>query len=942
MARVLKSGNVTSIANHTALIARDGEERRIADSAAPIRDNSGRISGAVLVFRDVTREHQTREALTESEARFREVFDNMAGGVAIYRAVEGGWDFTFEDINPAGEVLSHIRREEIIGRRVTVVFPGVVNMGLLDVFRRVWQTGIAEHQGQTLYRDSRMEQWVENYVCKLPSGLIAAIYTDTTNRREAEKALRLSEEIFSKAFLSSPNMITLSDLETGKYSEVNEGFLETFGYKREEVIGRTALELNAWADPKDRDNALSLLKKDGMVKNLEVRFRHRNGAVINSLLSLGTVEFSGRTSLLSVANDLTLQKQTERELREKSEILNTVLLVAPVGIALVENHVVRWTNDELLNLFGYSREEVFDRSSEMFYSSPEEFRGAMVRLISQLETGSIAQTEAVLQKKDGSIIYGLIHVSVFHSTDPARRAIATITDITWKKRVEYELTAEKERLLVTLRSIGDAVIATDTEGKVVLMNRAAEKLTGWSQTEALGNPLHDVFHIINEKTRAICVNPVEKVIESGVVTGLANHTALISRDGIERSIEDSGSPIHDSDGALLGVVLVFRDVTMKRKLDEELQKTQNLESIGILAGGIAHDFNNILTGILGNLSLAKLNLKPDNTTYPILTEAEEETCRARDLTHQLLTFSKGGAPVRKVTSVSELLRTTVDFVMRGSKSRCEFSITEDLWPAVVDEGQVCQVISNLVINADQSMPHGGVIRVCAENIDVDESMALPLHPGKFIRISVSDQGAGIIREHLSHIFDPYFSTKERGHGLGLATAHSIVRKHDGHIRVESEPGRGSTFQVYFPALERRSVPRAAEEYTFRQGSEKILIMDDEETIRYTTGELLIRSGYTVETARDGAQAIDRFLAARESKEPFAVVIMDLTVPGGMGGLETLSRLKEYDPEVKAIVSSGYSGDPVMAEYSRYGFSGVVAKPYRINDLIRVIRSILDR
>ncbi len=933
MNRMMKSGMTVVTADHTALIARDGVERRISGTIAPLRNGSGQISGAVLAF------HKTAD---EIEPCFRQIFDSMPAGAVILKAVDHGRDFVLEDMNPAGESLAQVHRTEVLGRRLTEVFPGVADSGLLDMFRRVWNTGTAEQENQTLYQDSRMTQWVENSVCRLSSGLIASFFIDATSRHEVEETLRLSEEKFSKVFLFSPNMVALSDLETGKFIEVNRGFLEAFGYRREEVIGNTPEDLNLWADPEDREKVLSRFRKDGMARNIEVRFRSRNEEEIHSLLSLGTVELSGKPALLSIANNLTRQERMRRELREKSEILNTVLLVAPVGITLVENHTVGWTNDTLLRLFGYSREELYSQSSEMLYYSPEEFRDATKRITVQLKAGQIAQTEAIFRKKDGSILHGLLHVSGLDPVSPESRAIATITDITWKKRAESELTAEKERILVTLRSIGDAVVASDTGGKVILMNRAAEELTGWPQTEAMGNPLPEVVRVIDGKTRKSGANPVENVLGSGAVIGLAHHSALISRDGIQRSIEGSGAPICDSSGAITGVVLVIRDVTAKRRQEEELRKIQNLESVGVLAGGIAHDFNNILTGILGSISLAKMSVDTEHEIYPILTEAEDETCRARDLTQQLLTFSKGGAPIRKVTSISELLRTTATFALRGSKSRCEFSLPEDLWPAVVDEGQVCQVISNLVINADQAMPQGGIILVSAANVNVEEAQGLPIRPGMYIRISVVDQGSGIPREHLSHIFNPYFSTKETGHGLGLATTHSIVRKHDGHIRVESEPGVGTTFQVYFPALERRSVPRSAPAYSLHPGSEKILVMDDEESIRYTTKELLVRSGYIVETARNGDEAVEQYRAALESKSPFALVIMDLTVPGGMGGLEALASIREFSPEVKAIVSSGYSGDPIMADFARYGFRGVVSKPYRFEDLIRVIRSILDR
>jgi CheY-like chemotaxis protein len=282
----------------------------------------------------------------------------------------------------------------------------------------------------------------------------------------------------------------------------------------------------------------------------------------------------------------------------------------------------------------------------------------------------------------------------------------------------------------------------------------------------------------------------------------------------------------------------------------------------------------------------------------------------------------------------------VQFALRGSNVRSEFFIHDDLWPAMVDEGQVSQVINNLVINAVQAMPDGGIINVEAVNFTVDDRSGLPLKPGLYIRISLTDQGTGISPDLLSRIFDPYFTTKDKGQGLGLATTYSIVRKHEGHIEVESKPGKGSTFRVYFPAEERRKITRKKETHALMAGKGRILLMDDEESILSSTGKLLERLGYRVETSRDGAEAVEKYHASAESKDPFDLVIMDLTIPGGMGGLETLERLREFDPKVRAVVSSGYSSDRIMAEYQKYGFVGVIEKPYRFEDLGRLIKKVL--
>lgn len=510
-------------------------------------------------------------------------------------------------------------------------------------------------------------------------------------------------------------------------------------------------------------------------------------------------------------------------------------------------------------------------------------------------------------------------------------------------QAEEALAAEKERLAVTLRSIGDGVIATDTEGKILLINQIAERLTGWSQREAVDKPFNEVFHIINEKTLERCESPFEKVLETGRISNLADQTILISKDGNERIIADSAAPIRDKEGKMIGMVLVFRDITEKRKMEEDLLKTTKLESIGFLAGGIAHDFNNILTGILGNIALAKMYLEPEDKLRETLADAEEACLQAKSLTQQLLTFSKGGAPLVRTVSIVKLLKDSTRFALRGANVRCELSIPDDLWPVDVDEGQVSQVINNLVINAQQSMPEGGTVTVLAENTTSGKERAthgLPLTDEKYVKMSIIDSGAGIPEKYLQKIFDPYFTTKETGSGLGLATSYSIIKKHKGHMTVESEIGAGTIFSIYLPASQEKIVTSKDEKEQPPGGKGKILVMDDEKLLRDLAGQLLTHLGYDVEIAGDGAEAIQKYKNAKESEVSFDVVIMDLTVPGGMGGKEAIQKLIEIDPEVKAIVSSGYSNDPVMANFRKYGFTGVVSKPYEIKELVNAVNSII--
>ena len=367
----------------------------------------------------------------------------------------------------------------------------------------------------------------------------------------------------------------------------------------------------------------------------------------------------------------------------------------------------------------------------------------------------------------------------------------TQRDITDQKLATLALSAEKERLAVTLHSIGDAVIATDRTGQIILINPIAESLTGWTEREAIGQPLQKVFQIVNELSRQPCEDPVQQVIKKGAVVGLANNTVLISRDGTEYVIADSGAPIEDADGGIIGVVLVFRDTTEARLTENELLKIEKLESLGILAGGIAHDFNNFLTGIIGNISLAKLELGPGEKILTQLNEMEKAAMRAQELTQQLLTFSKGGEPIRRPTSMTRLVNESAQFALRGTNVRCEFAFGSDLLAAEVDEGQMTQVIHNLVLNGGQAMPEGGIIRIMGEKMELAANNVLSLPAGDYVNLSIKDHGTGIKGEHLKYVFDPYFSTKQRGSGLGLAVVYSVIDKHNGRITVDSELGKGT-------------------------------------------------------------------------------------------------------------------------------------------------------
>ncbi len=540
-----------------------------------------------------------------------------------------------------------------------------------------------------------------------------------------------------------------------------------------------------------------------------------------------------------------------------------------------------------------------------------------------------------------------VEISLSEMTvDEEKLYVAMVRDVTEQKHSERELAAEKESLAVTLRSIGDGVITTDIQGRIVMINHAGENMTGWTSSEAVGQALKSVFNI------AIDLAAQSRMQKSGyrneahsLLLSLPESATLRSRDGMERIIEQVASPIRDSNNEIAGVVLVFRDITERQRNEEERRKAETLEQLGLLAGGIAHDFNNLLTAIIGNISLASLLLPPNDEMAARLNDAKNASLRARDLAQQLLTFARGGAPIKKTASIGKLIQDTVSFSLRGSHSRSEFEFGADLWPAEIDPGQISQVIANLVVNADQAMSNGGVLRVACDNFSYDghtEPVIADLPAGDYIRLSLRDEGTGISEDYLTRIFDPYFTTKSHGNGLGLATTYSIIKNHNGLITVESQLHVGSTFTIYLPALRNLEMPVEVTKETIESvaGTGRILIVDDEEAIRALVEFTLTRLGYDVFQAENAQDGVDLYREKYEKGERFDAVILDLTLPGGMGGKEALKKLIEIDPTVNAIVSSGYATDATMSRYQDFGFRGVIAKPYEAAELGRIVHDVV--
>ena len=511
-------------------------------------------------------------------------------------------------------------------------------------------------------------------------------------------------------------------------------------------------------------------------------------------------------------------------------------------------------------------------------------------------------------------------------------------------RLADALSAEKERLSVTLQSIHEGVITTDAMGRIVQINRAAQELTGFTLSEATEMYADDVLHVIDERENVRYENLVSRAISEKLFTDFGRFTVIHSKDGERLPVELTASPILNDAKSFQGVVLVLRDVNEERSAALERERAGKLESVGLLAGGIAHDFNNYLGIMLGNLELASSKAQSESDIHSHLSQAENAIQKASKLTQQLLTFSKGGDPILETTSLADLIIESVDFVLRGSNSSWTHSFPDDLWMADIDSGQIDQVIQNIVLNASQAMSKGGFISIACENVNRSDLPGnLRLSQIDFIKVTINDEGPGMSHAMLAKIFDPYFTTKKEGNGLGLAICHSIIQKHGGYINAQSEIDQGTCFTIYLPAHKTREIKGNpnVESVPFERNL-TVLVMDDDIMVRQLLEEQLAFLGHRVWSACDGAAAIEQYEQLKKLGTRVDLVILDLTVPGGMGGQETATKLLDIDPEVKIVVSSGYSNDPVMSDYLAHGFVGVIAKPFRIADLSEVLGAVVNR
>lgn len=717
----------------------------------------------------------------------------------------------------------------------------------------------------------------------------------------------------------------------------NKGISLISGYSIMEILNAESNILENFIHPEDRkmffDRYLARLKGDTVPQIYELRIISRDGMVKWLQIMADNISFKGQPSVLASFVDITMRKSVEDALRQSEEQHRLLFHQSPVGIFYYDrDFIITHCNDRFVEMLKSTREKltnfdlksIIDRRIERCIQAPLNGEEGLY------EGPYISTTSGA------TIIMSMKTETRYNEQGEIAGGAGIIEDITARKAAEDALIESEKRFRELMEKSPLAMVVFNESGDIIFRNRRVIDLFGYTEDEI---PTIDICWqkvFPDEEQRETVKRDMASALEKAVKDGKevkSYEWKVTCKNGYVRDVEFRILPVG------MYRFVIMNDVTRQRKTEDEILKAKKIESVGILAGGIAHDFNNILTAIVGNISLAKHNVEGNDRVMEILTMAERASFRAKDLTRQLLTFSRGGAPVKKTTSIEGLLRDTVSFVLSGSNIKSEFVIDADLRNADVDEGQISQVIHNLVLNARQSMPNEGIVRIEAENF-YNDGDAIPLIKGNYLRIAIKDQGMGINEHIFPNIFDPFFTTREKGSGLGLSVTYSIVKRHGGYIDVESRPGKGTAFTVYLPATESKAEKIASEDRNMAAGGGRILVMDDDEMVLDVSRKMLQHLSYRVSTAASGDEAVEKYRSALESEEPFDCVIMDLTIPGGMGGEKAIQKLKELDPHVRAIVSSGYSNDPVMSKYLDYGFLGVATKPFRLEDLESVISRVL--
>jgi len=946
-------------------IHKNGRTVWLSTSGVPLTDADGDLIGYRGADTDITLKKQREEQL-----RFQSsIAEQSTEGIAIVD-LDGNLLF----VNRAFAAMHGFKPKELQGKHLSVFHSGDQMPAVRAANKRLRETGEFNGEIQHTRRDgTKFPSMMHNSFLRdddgTPIGMIGTC-RDITERKQDQAALLASEARYRSLFEDSPISLWEEDFSEVKiyldnltrrkptayreYFDMNPKTVAECA-KKVKIIDVNQATLNMYKAKNIDDFRQGLSKvftresyeafKEELTALAEGKTAFETETINRTLkgdekhirITVNVPPGYGETwsKILVSIVDITERKLAEEALSESEERFRMLAEKSPNMIFVNQAGRVVYANKRCEELMGYRRHDFYARDFNFQTLISPEYQSVAAAAFKKHQRGEeVKPYEYALITRPGRRIESIIATKLIHYNG-APAILGIVTDITDLKQAQDELRESEEKYRIFVERANDGILIIQ-DGIIKYANPRLAEMSG-STVESLTGALFtdyvypgEVAKVAEHYRRRLTGEDVEPIYE----------TILKRKDGNSVNAEVNAGII-TYQGKPADLVFV-RDITERKKMAAELIKASKLESLGIMAGGIAHDFNNILTGILGNISLARMDSEPEGKAMDRLKAAEKATMRARNLTQQLLTFSKGGTPVKITASVADFLKETIDFALSGSNVTCKLAIPDTLQPIAADIGQIRQVIDNLIINAVQAMPEGGIIAVEAQNFEVAEPSHLPLVKGKYVKLSVSDTGIGIKADHLPKVFDPFFTTKQKGSGLGLTSAYSIVKNHDGVITVDSELHRGTTFSIYLPASTMPVVKKEKSgEIEFSPQTGRVLIVDDEHVVRDVAERIVKLLGYQPEVAAGGKKGIELYESALKKGCPFDAVLLDLTMPGGMGGKEAAAKIRELDRSAKIIASSGYSTDPIMSNFKKFGFSAALIKPYRIEELSQILNKVIQ-
>jgi PAS domain S-box-containing protein len=764
---------------------------------------------------------------------------------------------------------------------------------------------------------------------------VIGVFRDITKRKLIERELHETERRFY-SLLENVNLISVMLNTSGEILFCNQYLLDLTGWKMEEVLRKSWFDLFV-PDPSIKTVFDLAIKGETIPSHIENEIKTREGntrliAWNNVIIRNGEGRVTGTASIGEDITERTKAVEALRRYELLSKHARDIIFFIDMDGRIIE------ANEAAEKIYGYSRQEFL--SLTVADLRPAGTRDDMsVQMATAYEQGLLFETEH--RRKDRTTLP--VEVSSIGVNIGGRRLLLSIVrDITQRKRAEEALRASERKFRQVFEKTAFGMAVTDRNRRIHDCNPAFLRMLGYSREELLSKTIADISVPEDDEEN---VRLLRSALENKQ-PHFSMEKRYIRKDGSVMPGKLTVSLVHGDAAEEATMIGIVEDITERQKMEQELLKLQKLESIGVLAGGIAHDFNNLLMGILGNIALSRMQVRPDSKAAQLLGAAEDACAQAKELSYRLLTFSKGGEPFKRPLSLPRLLRDAAALPLSGSKVSAEFSFPEDLPFVELDEEQIKQVIVNVVTNAREAMPDGGIVRITAEMVTIKGAGTLSRKPGHYIKIGIVDQGVGIPPENLAKIFDPYFSTKEfssqRGRGLGLAICHSIMLKHEGAITATSVVGKGTTIEIFIPAAGPTPVVSGVSPVAAISPATKkrVLVMDDDERVRTVVKNILEHLAYEATCAAEGGEAVALYRGAKEAGRPFDLVFLDLSVPKGVGGIDALRRLREIDPAVRAIVSSGYANDPIIKNFRFHGFVGAIAKPYNVQQLIEILRDTI--